>query len=361
MNEDLRGFIETADNQELIVKAMDNNVKHEDNHTVSCFIADIPEVEAAEILLRGLVRPEVSYFCYESLSYTSDCILLKDKKSFFPLTIYPEYFSLYTVPHHPYFIKGCEYKAFREIKVDKAFIIEHCHSHLFGHFLIECVYKIFQLKDLYDAGFRVPVVLRATSPSYVKQYIDLLIPNCNFIFMQTGDLLFIDRVYSAKHYSYYKWPRAIVIKFRALSKKFHTGCDKKIFVSRDKVKSNTNFRVLENSKEIEKIVKDYGYKVVYPESMAIEEQVALFANAEVVVGEFGSGLHNTIYSGIGTKVVSLNWINLVQQSIGLNFGQENIFLAPVGGLALAPDTESGIKRYTFDIDVFTDILAGLEK
>lgn len=48
-----------------------------------------------------------------------------------------------------------------------------------------------------------------------------------------------------------------------------------------------------------------GYTVVRPEAMGIREQVALFRTAGTICGEYGSGLHNTLFVPPGARVLSL--------------------------------------------------------
>jgi O-antigen biosynthesis protein WbqL len=61
----------------------------------------------------------------------------------------------------------------------------------------------------------------------------------------------------------------------------------------------------------------------------------------VIAGEYGSGLHNAIFSREARHVIAFNWINLVQQAIGMARGHGNIFILPEGGqpiLAPLPNT-----------------------
>ncbi len=75
-------------------------------------------------------------------------------------------------------------------------------------------------------------------------------------------------------------------------------------------------RTFGNEQELTEIaVREYGFCPVSPETMPWTEQIRLFANASVVVGRFGSGLHNTLFSRRGTRVGVLGFGNLVQSGI----------------------------------------------
>lgn len=78
---------------------------------------------------------------------------------------------------------------------------------------------------------------------------------------------------------------------------------RKLFVSRTRWGNIT--RVLQNAEEIEALAAGRGYEVVHPETLSIPDQVRLFASAAVVIGEYGSSLHNAIFSPPSTHCVAL--------------------------------------------------------
>lgn len=67
---------------------------------------------------------------------------------------------------------------------------------------------------------------------------------------------------------------------------------KRLFVSR----SDAPTRHVVNEKALEPIFEDYRFDVVQPEHWSLDEQIATFANAEVVAGPHGGGLTNAIYA-----------------------------------------------------------------
>lgn len=64
-------------------------------------------------------------------------------------------------------------------------------------------------------------------------------------------------------------------------------------------------RRLENAAEMEAVAAEYGFDVARPERLTIGGQARLFAGADIVVGDYGSALHNAIFSPPGTRVVAL--------------------------------------------------------
>ena len=48
-----------------------------------------------------------------------------------------------------------------------------------------------------------------------------------------------------------------------------------------------------------------GFERVRPERLSVPEQIALFRSAGTILGEYGSGLHGSLFAPAGTNVVSL--------------------------------------------------------
>jgi capsular polysaccharide biosynthesis protein len=97
---------------------------------------------------------------------------------------------------------------------------------------------------------------------------------------------------------------------------------KKVFILR----TQTVGRRLLNQVAISKTLESYGFASVTLESLSFEEQIGVFANAEIVIGANGSGMFNIIFCKQGTKVIELfgdSSVNVCQwaasQSVSLNY------------------------------------------
>ena len=75
----------------------------------------------------------------------------------------------------------------------------------------------------------------------------------------------------------------------------------RIYVSRAKAKN----RRLVNEAEVSQLLDKLGFVTVFLEEMSLLEQVALFANAKIIVAPHGSGLTNLAFCSPNTKVVEL--------------------------------------------------------
>ena len=77
----------------------------------------------------------------------------------------------------------------------------------------------------------------------------------------------------------------------------------RIFISR--ARANRRFRPLLNRDRIEQIAAEAGFFIVHPEQLPLLEQFAIFDNASQIMGEYGSALHASIFSGAGTMLCAL--------------------------------------------------------
>jgi hypothetical protein len=110
---------------------------------------------------------------------------------------------------------------------------------------------------------------------------------------------------------------------------------RRIFLSRRAfVDSHTPARHFRQEEEFAAIAStEFGFEVVFPEQLPWPDQVALFMDAEAIVGEFGSGLHAAMFSRPGTRIVSIGFGNLTQSYIAALRGHELAYLRTDGPLS----------------------------
>jgi capsular polysaccharide biosynthesis protein len=103
-----------------------------------------------------------------------------------------------------------------------------------------------------------------------------------------------------------------------------------LYVSRSRFRHRTisSRRSIANEQELVDTALAAGFEVVYPEELTWHEQIRLFSSARVVVGESGSGLHNTLFSAPGTVVLCLCPSTQVQGTIAAVMDQRLFFLSP---------------------------------
>jgi capsular polysaccharide biosynthesis protein len=94
----------------------------------------------------------------------------------------------------------------------------------------------------------------------------------------------------------------------------------RIFISRSRIRR----RRLVNEAEIEAIFERRGFRIVHPEQLLIEDQIALFSTAGMIAGLGGSAMHSTVFSPPETKVLlvsSIEWFVKMDVLISQRAGQ----------------------------------------
>jgi hypothetical protein len=114
---------------------------------------------------------------------------------------------------------------------------------------------------------------------------------------------------------------------------------RKFSISRRRIEGKTAGTVKNFAQRdlFEELAKCYGYETLFPEEFTLIDQVALFGDAQVIVGEFGSALHNAVFSAPGTIVGAVGFFNTVQLRISALMDQTSVYAVPehqdiVGGL-----------------------------
>lgn len=79
----------------------------------------------------------------------------------------------------------------------------------------------------------------------------------------------------------------------------------RVYLSRRKVSLKQLTRVIANEVLVENLFREAGFQILYPETLSFEEQLAVYANADVVAGPSGSALHNSLFMKPGAILIEL--------------------------------------------------------
>lgn len=124
----------------------------------------------------------------------------------------------------------------------------------------------------------------------------------------------------------------------------------RIFLSRARA---TPGRACRNRDEIEQIADKAGLAIVYPEQMPLADQIALYASADLVVGEYGSAMHTALFSRPGTVVCGLRGSRLhpgfLQSAMGAALRQPT-------GYVFGQTHDDASQTFTLDADEFSACL-----
>lgn len=240
-------------------------------------------------------------------------------------------------------------------------LLTNWNSCTYGHWLLEGMPKLLLLARIADRLPPLRVILPQSLPLWVAQWIELLLPQAAVEryddateYVQCETLLMPTLLLSPEHYPHPELAALLesVRRFARLAEKPST----QVFVSRA---SPNPFREMINLAEIEQIAQEQGLKIIRPETLSVPEQIAHFANAQLIVGEFGSAMHNTLFSPSGARVFCLNWMNALQSYIGRLKRQHVGYLLPSSGVPATYALDQPRVGYHIDPDVFRDCLISL--
>jgi capsular polysaccharide biosynthesis protein len=240
-------------------------------------------------------------------------------------------------------------------------LVTHWNSNVYGHWLVEGMPKLLLLRQIAHHLPPLRIVLPTSLGAWVSAWIKEILPgaaiesyddgrsylHCRTLLVPT---LLADPVHHLFHPELARLLATLEPPVRS-----HNG-GRKLYVSRV---ASSLYRQLANQAEIEGIAVSEGLELVKPETLPICEQIALFASAELLVGEFGSAMHNALFSPRGTRVFCLNWINGVQSRIAQLKEQRVGYLLPSDGVPVKYVEGASRKSYHIDPHVFRECVRAL--
>ena len=212
---------------------------------------------------------------------------------------------------------------------------------VWGHWLIDFLPRLYVL---HLAGYNIwemKYVLSDNTPNFAYELLRLvgIKKSSIYSYNETSELIGFRKLIVP---SYLRWANRLpslfgeAINFITKSIERHNDLPSspikanRLFVSRS---SSHDQRSLSNREEIERLVVERGFSIVEPSSYSILEQIAIFKDVKQVVGEYGSALHNVIFSQPGISVCALRGSShhpafiqsgisdTLNQSIGYVFGE----------------------------------------
>lgn len=217
----------------------------------------------------------------------------------------------------------------RTIDVTAPVVLLTGPGHLvYGHWLVDFLPKLYLL---HLAGYklkRLRFLLPQDVPSFATDWLALLS-------IEPGQFLRYDRLEEAVRCRELIVPTTLRFGSRAspllkeaaafLARKIETrffrrsSKGRRLFVSRSSNAVTLNNRTLIQRALFEARAQARGYEVIKPERLSIPDQVRVFGSAEVLCGEYGSGLHGSMFAPAGSIVLAAR-----DDGIDLGFLQSGI-------------------------------------
>ncbi len=177
----------------------------------------------------------------------------------------------------------------------------------FGHFLLEHLNRAWALLDEKYRNMHVVLINNQDVnpvPEYMFVFLELMgVAREKIIILnQTTQFKNVYVPYQGYNLPVYSCPEfGKTFDFMAQNV---SDCDQsfdKIYLSRDAMKE----RRTRGEKFVSKIFEDNGFKVVYPETLPLVQQIALVKNAKVLAGCAGTALHLAVFMKPGGTVIQI--------------------------------------------------------
>jgi capsular polysaccharide biosynthesis protein len=221
----------------------------------------------------------------------------------------------------------------------------------YGSFLFRVVPKVLAIRKL--GLTHLPAVAHAYQPAYRDLLVLAGLPDEVIELRQLNVITHVDRaiVPCLRNTHGYLDPESCDLFAEMRAVHAHLPRKRKIYVSRLSLnQAGWSSRIMMNESELIERLARMGFETVTPEHLSVQEQIATFASAVLVVGPSGSNMYNTMFCQPGTKVIDIQsepqWIYSytgMYSSLQLDYG---IFV----GKPDPTDTKTVHRRWTVNID-----------
>lgn len=239
-------------------------------------------------------------------------------------------------------------------------LLTHWNSNVYGHWLLEGMPKLLLLRQIAHHLPPFRIVLPMSLGSWISAWIREILPEATIesyddsrSYLHCRTLLLPTLLADPVHHLFHP---ELARLLATLDPPITPRRGRKLYVSRV---APSLYRQLANQAEIEDIAVREGLELVRPETLPISEQIALFASADLLVGEFGSAMHNALFSPRDTRVFCLNWINGLQSRIAQLKQQRVGYLLPSDGVPVKYVEGASPESYHIDPHVFRKCVRAL--
>jgi len=205
------------------------------------------------------------------------------------------------------------------LHIEEALPLVRPGDHIYGHWLIDILPKLWLFLQANDLG-GTKLILRHNTPAFARKMLaflgigkeSLVYFNHNLHNMRVDRAFYVTNlrknqmVHPMMAEFSDAWCRTLLKDAPEGSQRTAAGSGKKVFISRGTWQKPHQHRVCQNNAEIEAQVAAFGdWTIYHPQKYSFSQQAAVFSEAEVIMGEEGSGMHNSLLMPKGAEVVTL--------------------------------------------------------
>ncbi len=208
-----------------------------------------------------------------------------------------------------------------------AMLIPFAEQDIYGHWLLDILPKYLNIQSTQQG--LVGMLLQNRPLPFVYELLELAsIPSETLMFLDDyeGESLLLLDSNDTRDFDFIDVEAIsrLALKIRDEASELNQqNRSKRIFISRSAIaKSGVNSRSLTNRETIESVFKSFDFEIFHPEKHTVDSQISMFKHADLVAGEAGSGLHNSIFMKPGKTIINLQSSrqeHLIQSSlVGVN-------------------------------------------
>lgn len=196
----------------------------------------------------------------------------------------------------------------RHYSMAVSMITHTLREHHYGHWLVEYLPILYHLSKFEEkTGYQPLVFVNRDPPSWMVDSLEFFGITQDRIIEWDGNTIGVDHLLVPLQSTTGNLAEEIkfnLTEFRWLNHRFQMstweGSSKRIYVSRQGLdrRKVLNFGALRN------LLTEFDFEIVRPETQTFNEQVRTFSEADIIVGGYGSGLHNMLFTS-NAKIVEL--------------------------------------------------------
>ena len=186
--------------------------------------------------------------------------------------------------------------------------------HLFhSHFLLQCLPRILILRDL---GINAVVLVAADLRRKQRQMLNLAgIPDHRIVPIPADTLVSADHLIVPQPWPLVFSPYTLGL-YDELSETtpFPAHRTRRVVISREQ---RTSWRNLHTYQAVQDMLVDrYGFEVIRPELLSLDEEIQVYKTAEIVIGAEGAGLYSAVFAGPGQTYLAIGDEDYIMPILG---------------------------------------------
>lgn len=186
------------------------------------------------------------------------------------------------------------------------------HDRIWAHFIVQFLEKLYYAIDAGLFDKELVILVPVYSDSHLKKIVDDIVssyPKVSLVQVDSkteyvcDSLFYIPTATIISNHAEYEMTADCVVPELVLQKlknnlvNYYSEKARKIPVTNDKIYlvRRGTYRAMTNYAEAEEYFQSQGFTLVEPHKISLEEKVALFNNARIIVGPFSSAFSNIIF------------------------------------------------------------------